>query len=294
MNVKNVCGVPMGGLPGQSPALLVGSMFFDRQKLVKDAKTGRFDHTAAKELLKLQDKWSETTGNPACVDVIGSTPDAIRRYLDFIIEHFDGPIMVDGSDADVKIAGVRHMAQCNMIHRTIYNSISPETVEDEFEAIAECGVKSAVILAVSSTDFSTDGKIDLLEKPDGLIAKANACGIENCMVDPGVIDLLSVGTVKSVMAAVKEMGHFTGSAPHNAMGTWPGLNEKLGTDFRKPATAVLNALPIAWGADFVIYGPLNLAPVVFPAAAMVDVILSQALMEAGQVPDSSHPMFKIA
>ena len=28
MNVKNVCGVPMGGLPGESPALLVGSMFF--------------------------------------------------------------------------------------------------------------------------------------------------------------------------------------------------------------------------------------------------------------------------
>ncbi|MCG8641706.1 MAG: hypothetical protein MI862_18390, partial [Desulfobacterales bacterium] len=76
MNVKNVCGVPMGGLPGESPALLVGSMFFDRQKLVKDAKTGRFDHTAAKELLKLQGRWSETTGNPACVAVIGSTPDA--------------------------------------------------------------------------------------------------------------------------------------------------------------------------------------------------------------------------
>jgi tetrahydromethanopterin S-methyltransferase subunit H len=97
-----------------------------------------------------------------------------------------------------------------------------------------------------------------------------------------------------VIAAAKELGCFAGTAPHNAIGTWSGLSTKLGADFKPVATAVLNALPVAWGADFVIYGPLSLAPMVFPAVAMVDVILSQALLEQGKIPDSNHPMFKIA
>ncbi len=294
MGIKTVCGVSMGGLPGETPTLLVGSMFYDRQKLVNDAAAGTFDRVAAKILLDLQKKWSETTGNPACLDIIASTPEAMRHYLDFAIEHFDGPLMVDGSNAEVKIAGIRHLSECGMNQRAIYNSISPETVDSELEAIAACDIKTAVLLAVTSADFSAAAKIDLLTKTDGLISKANDCGVKHCLVDPGVIDLPSIGTVKAVIAAAKELGCFAGTAPHNAIGTWSGLSTKLGADFKPAATAVLNALPVAWGADFVIYGPLSLAPVVFPAVAMVDVILSQALLEQGKIPDSNHPMFKIA
>jgi tetrahydromethanopterin S-methyltransferase subunit H len=62
--LKQVCGVPMGGLPGEAPTLLVGSMFFDRQKLVHDASSGEFEEDSAKRLLDLQDHWAEKTGNP--------------------------------------------------------------------------------------------------------------------------------------------------------------------------------------------------------------------------------------
>ena len=240
MEIKTVCGVPMGGLPGEEPTLLVGSMFYDRQKLVNDAAAGKFDRPAAKRLLDLQKKWSETTGNPACVDVIASTPKAMCHYLDFVIEHFDGPLMVDGSNAEVKIAGIRHLAECKMRRRAIYNSISPETVDSELEAIADCAIKAAVLLTVTSSDFSAAAKIDLLTKANGLIARANDCGIKHCLVDPGIIDLPSIGTVKAVIAAAKELGCFAGTAPHNAIGTWSGLRTKFGADFKPAATAVLN------------------------------------------------------
>jgi tetrahydromethanopterin S-methyltransferase subunit H len=294
MEIKTVCGLSMGGKLGETPTLLVGSMFYDRQKIVKDSAVGEFDRTTAKRLLDLQKKWSETTGNPACVDVIASTPEAMRRYLDFVIEHFDGPLMVDGSNAEVKVAGIRHLAECGMNHRAIYNSISPDTLDSELEAIAACDIKSAVLLAVTADDFSASAKIDLLAKTDGLISKTNDCGVEHCLVDPGVIDLPSICTVKAMIAAVRELGCFIGTAPHNAIGNWSGLRTKLGNDFKPAATAVLNAIPVAWGADFVIYGPLSLAPMVFPAVAMVDVILSYSLLDQGKIPDSNHPMFRIA
>ncbi len=294
MAPKDVCGVPLGGEPGETASLLVGSMFYDRQKLVSDPATGEFDPEAAGGLLDLQDKWSQITGNPACLDVVASTPAAMRRYLDFVVERFAGPIMVDGSDGEVKIAGIEHLAARGLSGRAIYNSISPETRPRELEAIGSCGVKAAVLLAVDAADFSAAGKLKLLGGADGLIAKARAAGVENLLVDTGVIDLPSVGLVRELMGQVKQMGCFCGAAPHNALGTWGGLASKLGAAFKPAATAVLNALPIAWGGDFVIYGPLSLAPTVFPAVAMVDATLAQSLMEQGRIPGSDHPMFKIA
>jgi tetrahydromethanopterin S-methyltransferase subunit H len=293
MEIKSMCGLSMGGQLGETPTLLVGSMFYDRQKLVKDTATGKFDRATAKRLLDLQKKWSEATGNPACVDVIASTPEAMRRYLDFVIEHFDGPLMVDGSSAEVKVAGIRHLAECGMNHRAIYNSISPDTIDSELEAIAACDIKSAVLLAVTAADFSASAKIDLLIKTNGLISKASDCGVEHCLVDPGVIDLPSIGTVKALVATAKELGCFIGTSPHNAIGNWSGLSTKLGNDFKPAAAAVLNAIPVAWGADFVIYGPISLAPMAFPAVAMVDVLLSHSLLEQGKIPDSNHPVFRI-
>lgn len=291
---RSVCNIPMGGVPGETASMLVGSIFYDRQKLVKDAAKGEFDKRAAKALLDLQHHWSEKTGNPACLDVFAASPIAIRRYLDFVIDHYDGPIMIDSSDPDVKIAGIRHLADCGLSARSIYNSISIKTTPREFDAIASCKVTAAVIMATSDNGFEAKDKIDLLFQEDGLIAKAESCGIVNCLVDPGVIDLPSLGPVMEVIWTVKEKGHLAGTAPYNAMSSWKGLMEKFGSEFLPVATAVLESLPIAWGADFIIYGPITSAPVAFPAVAMVDTIMSQILLEQGKVPGHNLTRFKIA
>lgn len=294
MKREIVCGVPMGGLPGETPSLLVGSIFFDRQKLVRDAAAGEFDEEAAKSLLDLQAQWSQKTGNPSASDVIASTPKAVRRYLDFVSEHFDGPVMVDGSDAAVRIAGIEHMAGKNQSHRVIYNSICPESTSKEYEAIKECRVSAAVVLAVDAADFSAAAKIRLLTRDDGLLKRTRDSGVRHILLDPGIIDLPSMDVMKTIISQTKNLACFCGSAPHNAIGTWGGLTEKFGLTFKSSATAIVNALPIAWGGDFVIYGPMTLAPIVFPAVAMVDAILAQSLLEQGITPDVNHPMFKIA
>ncbi len=274
--------------------MLIGSIFHDRQQLVTDAVKGAFDKAAAKAQLDLQEQWCQKTGNPSGLDVFATSPDAMRRYLDFIIAHYAGPILVDSSDPEVKIAGIQHLAACGLSSRTIYNSISIQTTPQEMDAIATCQIKAAVILAAHGFDVDAQSKIDLLFKEDGLIAKAKSCGITDCLVDPGVIDLPSLGPVMQVISAVKAKGHLAGTAPYNAVSTWKGLIEKFGRNFKPMATAVLEALPVAWGADFILYGPLSSAPVAFPAVAMVDAMMSQMLLEQGKAPDHNVTMFKIA
>lgn len=294
MDVRNVCGINMGGDIGETPALLAGSIFYDRQKIVTDPLTGQFDKSEAKKLIDLQLKWSEITGIPCCADVIASTPEAMKSYLDFVLESFGGPIMVDGTSSTVKIEGVRHMAAKGLSHRVIYNSISRESTKEEFEAIGNCGVRAAVVLLVESTDFSAEGKIKMMTEKDGLIAGLRSKGVSDFLIDPGIIDLPSMGIAKEVMSKATELGYLPGAAAHNAISTWSGLKAKIGDDFKKPATAVINALTVAWGGEFVIYGPMALADTVFPAVAMVEAALGQSIMERGKCPDLSHPLFRIA
>ncbi len=294
MDVRNICGIKMGGDLGETPALLAGSIFYDRQKIVTDPLSGKFDKSEAKKLIDLQSKWSEITGIPCCADVIASTPAAMKTYLDFVVENFEGPIMVDGTSGLVKIEGIRHMAAKGLSGRVIYNSISQESTEEEFEAIGNYGVKAVVVLLVESADFSAEGKIGMMVKEDGLIARLRSEGVGDLLIDPGIIDLPSMGMAKEVMFKAKDLGYLPGTAAHNAISTWSGLKAKIGDDFRKPATAVINALTVAWGGEFVIYGPMALASTVFPAVAMVEAALAQSMMERGKCPDLSHPLFKLA
>ena len=53
-------------------------------------------------------------------------------------------------------------------------------------------------------------------------------------------------------------------------------------------------IPVAVGGDFVLYGPIEEAEIVFPAVAMTDAAWVRLSAERGNKPDRSHPMYKIA
>ncbi|GAB4247221.1 MAG: tetrahydromethanopterin S-methyltransferase subunit H [Thermoleophilia bacterium] len=289
-------GVPLGGPPGLHPTLLVGSIFYDRHGIVSDMKAGLFDEAAAADLLAEQDRWSFSTGNPCMVDVVASSPQAIERYLEFVMARTQAPVMVDGSSPAVRIAGLRWAARAGVIDRVVYNSLSPESGPEEFAALAETGCRSVVVLSLASSDLSLEGRLRPLRGADGLVARARQAGVEAVLIDPGVIDLPSLGVAREAMHLIQaEHGLPTGTAAHNAVGTWGGLRDgKLGREAVRPLTAVVDALNTAWGGSFLLYGPLSLASLVFPAVATVDACLAQTLLEAGTMVDLDHPLFRIA
>jgi tetrahydromethanopterin S-methyltransferase subunit H len=50
---------------------------------------------------------------------------------------------------------------------------------------------------------------------------------------------------------------------------------------------------VAVGADFVLYGPIEDAPLVFPAVAMIDTALSELAIERECEIPKNHPRFRI-
>ena len=54
--------VKIGGLPGEHPTVLIGSIFYRGQKILKNEITGDFDDAKAEELIKqpdLKQQWQE-------------------------------------------------------------------------------------------------------------------------------------------------------------------------------------------------------------------------------------------
>jgi len=285
--------VTIGGRQGESPTVLVGSVFYYRQKSLDfKEETGEFNRQECETLIKRQEEFSDKTGLPCMLDVVLPSKKWISRVLDFITSVTDTPIFLDAASAEIRVAALDYAKQAGILDNCVYNSLNPESKSMEFEKIKETGLKAAVLLAFNSRNMTAFGRVEAIKK---LLPLATQSGIDKIFIDACVLDVPSLGSAfKAVFDLKNELGYPTGCGAHNAIGTWKGLKTKMGLQAVKPCSAVANALTIAAGADFVLYGPLEEAPYVFPAVALVDAAFAQLLIEKRQMPPPSHPIFKIA
>jgi len=284
-------GIRVGGRPGARPTVLIGSAFYHGHKIHIDEERGEFDVEEAAKRIQLQDKFAELTGNPCMLDVVGASPEAIVRHLEFAARATTAPLLIDGTTTDVRLAGLRYVAKVGLADRVVYNSVQPHIEEAELTAIRDAGVQSAILLTYNLEDFTAKGRVQAVRD---LLPRLQAAGIHKVMVDTCVLDLATLGQACSAMYDIKhEFGLPVGGGVHNAVAVWKGLKTKMGEQAAKPCMASALAMSVAVGADFLLYGPVEDAPYAFPAVAMVDTALSQLIVERGERLDKSHPRFRI-
>jgi len=289
--VFQIGGISVGGVPGQRPVVLVGTLFYHGHKIVKDENAGTFDEAAAEALVKAQDEMSDKTGNPAMIDVVAASAPAMKKAIDFVIDLTKAPILIDSPSEQFRAVGLTYAKEQGILDRVVYNSINPSSKPDELKAIHESGVKSSVFLAYNMKDFSTAGRTSAIRE---LVGKRQEFGIEKPLIDTCVLDLPTLGSALRAMYELKdELGFPVGCGAHNAVALWKGLKTKMGEQAVKPCLASVNATTAAVGADFILYGPIDDAKVVFPAVAMVDTAYSQLPIEKKiQIP-RTHPRYRI-
>lgn len=284
-------GVRVGGMPGVQPTVLIGSIFYHGQKIIIDEDQGEFDATAAERLIRVHEDYARRTGNPCMLDVVGATPQAIRRHLEFAGNMTDMPLLIDGTTDEVRFAGLEFVSSMGWADRAVYNTIQPEVGDDELMAINKAGVESAIFLTYYMQDFTAQGRLDAVKE---LVPRIQEAGIRQIMIDTCVLDLATLGQACSAIFDVKQqLGLPAGAGVHNAVAMWRGLKAKMGDHAEKPCVAAAAATAVAVGADFVLYGPIEDAQYVFPAVAMVDTALSQLAMEKGTRPNKDHPRYRI-
>ena len=293
--------IRLGGQLGEHPTVLIGSIFHTGHQIVSDHVHGVFDKRKAEHLINLQSEMSDRTGNPCMVDVVGETSEALIKYLDFVSEIADTPLLLNGSTWQVRARAANHIREIGLEERAIYNSINYKINDEEVDAIRTSGIKSAIIQGFHPRNPLPKGMLQILTKSqkadtkgNGLINQAYHAGIEKPLLFTPVFDVPSIGVASSAISLLKQhLGLPTGTAPVGVIGRWQGI-DKLGRLAKRDCRIGATTLAQAMGADFLIYGSLAKARNIFPACAMIDAVLAYTARIQGRLQiRTKHPFYKI-
>lgn len=295
--VFEIGGVKVGGQPGELPTVLIGSIFHEGHKIVKDRSLGLFDEKEAEKLIKVQEEMSEKTGIPCMLDVVGENSKALIRYIEFVSNITDSPFLINGPSASVRVEAANYVREVGLQKRAIYNSINYTLNDWEIEAIKETGIKAAIVQAFNPRNPHPDGMIQILKgnsEKEGLINRALRAGINKPLIFMPVLDVPSIGFgARGIYLAKEEFGIPAGTAPIGVVGRWSKARG-LGKHAKIACRAGALALAQSMGSNFIIYGSLSRAKSIFPACAMIDAIIAYNARNFGIKPlTKNHPLYKI-
>jgi tetrahydromethanopterin S-methyltransferase subunit H len=288
---------------------MCGSIFYDGHKIVKNSAEGIFDEGAARELLVNEGLFLEEFGLQRMPDVVGDTSTALIKYVKFVLDVIDGPMLVDSSSVRTLIETFNYFKGSEVMDRLVYSPIDEHTTPEHCEAIRSSGVKNALLMVFTPTAVTPEQKFELLlgrnwaaalendTDGDGLLAKAKSAGIEKLMVDVGVIDLQGTAwSAMSISEVNKKLGLPTGCAPANALFSWQRTHKdalKTGQQTVAAGAAVYTST-IYRGANFLLYGPIRCAEWAYPACAVGDALMAYGNRLNGIRPkEKTHPLFKL-
>lgn len=283
--------IKVGGLPGENPTLMFGSLFyegeFDRPK----------DNTVrAKELIDQQINVSKTTHVPAIPDIFIYEEEEIDWKIDFALDQIGGYFSIDMPESDVRIKTLEYLKEKDGLDRVIYNSINIGIVEEEIEALNRYTPDSAVVLAFNPKSGNVQGRLDIIKDggqllDEGLIEIANDAGIENLLLDTAAQPFKEGAseTLRAIPVFKSEFGLPVGCAMHNTVESWQWLGEQKKKVFDTIDTSI-NDLPIILGGDFIYYGPIENAETQLTNISMVDKLVAEGAEEYFGIDiDPEHP-----
>jgi len=295
--VFDIGGIKIGGQPGELPTILVGSIFHEGHKIVKDRFSGVFDKAEAERLINVQEEMSDKTGVPCMLDVVGENSKSLIKHIEFVANITDSPLLINGPSASVRVETANHMREIGLQERIVYTSINYTLNEWEIRAIKETKVKAAIIQAFNPRNPYPDGMIQILKGSpgkEGLVAEALRAGIEKPLILMPVLDVPSISfAARGIYLAKENLGLPTGSAPIGVVGKWSkikGLEDNAKIACRSGALALIQTM----GANFIIYGSIAKAKYIFPISAMIDAIIAYHARSLGIKPlVKSHPLYSI-
>jgi len=286
--------VIFGGLPGERPVVLVGSIFFLGEKIVVNHKEGVFDRGKAKEKIEFAREVAEKYGLQFAIDLVAYTSEAAEKYLEFVSEVTDAPIFLDGIEENVRIRMYQISRELGLTSRVIGNAIYVHSSGGELRSLRENKIEAAVLMAFDMSNparsLTPEDRLKIITEE--LLPKVRKTGLAKPLVDVVVLDPASIAVSGPAILRIKsETGLPTGCAPANALGSISKKNfdveEALGIHAGSATYLQLFA------ADFIFYGPLRRIKDIAPAVSIVDSYLGYlARLEGVKIP-RKHPFYSI-
>jgi len=293
--VYEISGVKVGGQPGVNPTVLIGSIFYQGHRVVRDERKGDFDKKKAEVQINKAEELSDKYGNPFVLDVVGPCKEAFEKYIDFVSDVTAVPFLLDGVTEEARMAAVNYVSETGLHERAVFNSINQSTKPFEIDALKESKVRSAIVFTYNLRNPTIEGRLSLLKQgaEKNLLAMAKQANIEKIFIDTCALDPPDLGpATKTIFLVKSEFGYPAGCGSGNSIDLWEKAKELEPVTFKMCCGSGL-AFPAALGADFILYGPIGHAKLVFPTCALFDSYLAYAIKQYGIRPPKSHPLYRI-
>lgn len=292
--VCSICGIRVGGQPGENPPLLISSMFHKGDRLLESRSQRKFDRVRAADLIKRQEELSQSTGIPAIVAMVANSADEMKCYIDFFTGVSDRPFAIDIWVAKTRIEAARYVAGLGLQDRLLYNSITPwdKEIPEQVAELKSLGIKHVVLQAFDEADQMPGGRATSLRR---LLDQVGEDTFESILVDTSVMNLPAIGFSSVASRLIKErFGWPAGAAPSNGTHMWKEAREMWGREGFAGLDAAAQGISSLLWSDFVFYGPIATAPRVIPAVLGATLVLSTLVYsETGRLPASSaHPIYR--
>jgi tetrahydromethanopterin S-methyltransferase subunit H len=292
-HVYKIGRVQIGGQPGETPTVLIGSIFWLGQKMVQDANKGVFDPKEAENIINKMQTLSDESGVPFILDIVGTTTEAFKKYVSFVADHSEAPFLTDAMSPKVRMESAQFVKEIGLQDKTIYNSIYKGVQEAELQKIKELGIKTSIVLADNPKDGSFQGKMSVL---DEALDMAKRAGIEQILIDcaiPAFAPDMGI-TVRAIPAIKEKFGYPTGLGTGNVVTTMGWVKAHVAKEFRKGTVTATNSIMQVQGANWLMFGPAEQSEYVFPAVAVVDTYISSAMADLDIKPlTEDAPIFRM-
>ena len=276
-----------GGQPGMHPTVLFGGLFFK----------GSLDFTSAKRKINEMLKISKHVGVPGIPDIFIKKQKDVDPIISFLEKTLpEGyPFSVDITDPLVKVNVLETLNERGLLSQTIYNSIHVGVTDEEKMALTDFTPGMAIIVAFNPKDKSPDGKVEVLQNGAhlidmGLLNLARKCGIDQVLIDTAALAPgdYSGAAIAALPVIKEEFGLPVGCAIHNVVEKSTWLQR---FDQAKPVVDQASNVNVSlFGGDFLLFGPIEHAPTLFPLMAWQDILISEyAEGYFGVSPAEGHP-----
>ena len=282
----------MGGPLGSAPGLAVGSIFYDKHSIVHDPLTGEFDEVRAALLVERVDKLTKHYGAQLAIDVIAASPEAMERFLEFVAARTSLPLLINATEAEVRMAGLKAAAGLGILNQVIYASLNEDTEDGELELLGRNGPAAVMILASDISNPTPEGSCEMIENYYHPMLKE--IGVTAPIVDLGTMDPPSIGlNIRQIQAVRERFGYPAGCAFSNCFPQWSGLN-RLGREWVNLSMAAALVACRAAGGDYLHYGIIEKAAMAAHVAATAEVFYGFAAQELdGHKLPEGHPLWKM-
>ncbi len=252
------------------PPVLIGTMFYQGQTLVERDDPIKFNIEKAKKRILKQQALANQYKIPALLEISAETPEAMLKYLEFYLDHFDPPIVLGGT-FEARLSGLEYLFERGLKStEIIYNAISNLKNETEMEILKKYKIQTIVVLMLTSPNMTSTqryGYITEKNQPNNvdIIEGLKKLGIERIWIDGGVIDLESLAHILETQQLISTSLKLpVGTASNLFLFKYssPRLNIKFHTKYRRASIMFI----ASWFSNFIFYGPIEDATESFTSA----------------------------